>query len=113
MDEDGFYYGELNGQRGLVPSNFLEEVSPEYAQPKSTHRSECHSNHQTQRTRHSDGHTRPANQTHPAKSMPSDHHTDKINKDIHAEQSSNKVTVTSILISLASRFDCGISGNVS
>ncbi|KAM4795679.1 peripheral-type benzodiazepine receptor-associated protein 1 [Rhinophrynus dorsalis] len=24
MDEDGFYYGELNGQRGLVPSNFLE-----------------------------------------------------------------------------------------
>ncbi|XP_021113335.1 RIMS-binding protein 2 isoform X6 [Heterocephalus glaber] len=26
IDEDGFYYGELNGQRGLVPSNFLEEV---------------------------------------------------------------------------------------
>lgn len=24
MDEDGFYIGELNGQRGLVPSNFLE-----------------------------------------------------------------------------------------
>ncbi|XP_043910787.1 peripheral-type benzodiazepine receptor-associated protein 1-like [Protopterus annectens] len=24
MDDDGFYYGELNGQRGLVPSNFLE-----------------------------------------------------------------------------------------
>ncbi|XP_063812276.1 peripheral-type benzodiazepine receptor-associated protein 1 isoform X3 [Pseudophryne corroboree] len=24
MDEDGFYYGELNGQRGLVPSNYLE-----------------------------------------------------------------------------------------
>ncbi|XP_007481884.2 peripheral-type benzodiazepine receptor-associated protein 1 isoform X7 [Monodelphis domestica] len=26
MDDDGFYYGELNGQRGLVPSNFLEGV---------------------------------------------------------------------------------------
>ncbi|XP_062855459.1 RIMS-binding protein 2 isoform X1 [Trichomycterus rosablanca] len=26
IDEDGFYYGELNGHRGLVPSNFLEEV---------------------------------------------------------------------------------------
>ncbi|XP_056875359.1 RIMS-binding protein 2 isoform X1 [Takifugu flavidus] len=26
IDEDGFYYGEMNGHRGLVPSNFLEEV---------------------------------------------------------------------------------------
>ncbi|XP_058850592.1 RIMS-binding protein 2-like isoform X2 [Acipenser ruthenus] len=26
IDEDGFYYGEINGQKGLVPSNFLEEV---------------------------------------------------------------------------------------
>ncbi|KAJ6656615.1 hypothetical protein lerEdw1_003502 [Lerista edwardsae] len=26
IDEDGFYYGELNGQKGFVPSNFLEEV---------------------------------------------------------------------------------------
>ncbi|XP_050784847.1 peripheral-type benzodiazepine receptor-associated protein 1 isoform X10 [Gopherus flavomarginatus] len=26
MDDDGFYYGELNRQRGLVPSNFLEAV---------------------------------------------------------------------------------------
>ncbi|XP_078451621.1 RIMS-binding protein 2-like isoform X2 [Lampetra planeri] len=26
MDEDGFYFGELNSQTGLVPSNFLEEV---------------------------------------------------------------------------------------
>ncbi|NWX15908.1 RIMB1 protein, partial [Aegotheles bennettii] len=24
MDDDGFYYGELNQQRGLVPSNYLE-----------------------------------------------------------------------------------------
>ncbi|XP_071945294.1 uncharacterized protein [Antedon mediterranea] len=27
MDEDGFFMGELNGERGLVPSNFLEEAS--------------------------------------------------------------------------------------
>ena len=26
MDEDGFYMGELNGQRGLVPSNFLQVI---------------------------------------------------------------------------------------
>eukprot|EP00079_Xenopus_tropicalis_P010406 XP_002935237.2 PREDICTED: peripheral-type benzodiazepine receptor-associated protein 1 isoform X5 [Xenopus tropicalis] len=29
MDEDGFYYGELNGLRGLVPSNFLESAQPQ------------------------------------------------------------------------------------
>ncbi|XP_072603675.1 peripheral-type benzodiazepine receptor-associated protein 1 isoform X3 [Vulpes vulpes] len=29
MDDDGFYYGELNGRRGLVPSNFLEGPGPE------------------------------------------------------------------------------------
>lgn len=26
VDEDGFYMGELNGVKGLVPSNFLREV---------------------------------------------------------------------------------------
>ncbi|XP_034033426.1 RIMS-binding protein 2 isoform X2 [Thalassophryne amazonica] len=26
MDEDGFFYGELNGHRGLVPSNFLQAL---------------------------------------------------------------------------------------
>ncbi|EDO39650.1 predicted protein, partial [Nematostella vectensis] len=26
MDEDGFFTGELNGLRGLVPSNFLEDL---------------------------------------------------------------------------------------
>jgi RIMS-binding protein 2 len=26
MDDDGFYVGELNGVRGLVPSNFLQEM---------------------------------------------------------------------------------------
>ncbi|KAM8813008.1 peripheral-type benzodiazepine receptor-associated protein 1 [Rhynchonycteris naso] len=33
MDDDGFYYGELNGRRGLVPSNFLEGPSPETGGP--------------------------------------------------------------------------------
>ncbi|XP_036392545.1 RIMS-binding protein 2-like [Megalops cyprinoides] len=32
MDEDGFYYGDLNGQRGLVPSNFLQAL-PEPVEP--------------------------------------------------------------------------------
>lgn len=27
MDEDGFFMGELNGVRGLVPSNFMTEAS--------------------------------------------------------------------------------------
>jgi hypothetical protein len=26
MDDDGFYLGELNGTRGLVPSNFLQDI---------------------------------------------------------------------------------------
>ncbi|XP_048374835.1 peripheral-type benzodiazepine receptor-associated protein 1 [Sphaerodactylus townsendi] len=26
MDDDGFYFGEVNGQKGLVPSNFLKAV---------------------------------------------------------------------------------------
>ncbi|XP_064620147.1 peripheral-type benzodiazepine receptor-associated protein 1-like isoform X2 [Lineus longissimus] len=29
MDEDGFYYGEISGNRGLVPSNFLQEAPKE------------------------------------------------------------------------------------
>ncbi|TKR67394.1 hypothetical protein L596_023554 [Steinernema carpocapsae] len=28
IDEDGFFYGELNGIRGLVPSNFLTPLEP-------------------------------------------------------------------------------------
>lgn len=28
MDEDGFYVGETNGMRGLVPSNFLADAGP-------------------------------------------------------------------------------------
>ncbi|XP_053702738.1 RIMS-binding protein 2 isoform X21 [Synchiropus splendidus] len=38
MDEDGFFYGDLNGQRGLVPSNFLQAV-PETA-PAPEHKKE-------------------------------------------------------------------------
>lgn len=30
MDDDGFYFGELNGKRGYVPSNFLQLVNPKY-----------------------------------------------------------------------------------
>lgn len=31
MDEDGFYMGELDGVRGLVPSNFLAEAPDTYS----------------------------------------------------------------------------------
>ncbi|XP_075710189.1 peripheral-type benzodiazepine receptor-associated protein 1 isoform X5 [Rhinoderma darwinii] len=34
MDEDGFYYGELNGKRGLVPSNYLEVSQSQSAESK-------------------------------------------------------------------------------
>ncbi|XP_009957642.1 PREDICTED: peripheral-type benzodiazepine receptor-associated protein 1 [Leptosomus discolor] len=37
MDDDGFYYGELNQQRGLVPSNFLEAVTSEGGMVKELH----------------------------------------------------------------------------
>jgi hypothetical protein len=30
MDDDGFFMGELNGRRGLVPSNFLTDVPASY-----------------------------------------------------------------------------------
>lgn len=33
MDEDGFYMGELNGIRGLVPSNFLHTSPPNSLMP--------------------------------------------------------------------------------
>lgn len=35
MDDDGFYLGEIDGVRGLVPSNFLAEASEQYAQNQS------------------------------------------------------------------------------
>ncbi|XP_022251355.1 RIMS-binding protein 2-like isoform X2 [Limulus polyphemus] len=38
MDEDGFYMGEINGIRGLVPSNFLTEAPPDYKDNRSATR---------------------------------------------------------------------------
>lgn len=32
MDDDGFFMGELDGVRGLVPSNFLAEAPDQYQQ---------------------------------------------------------------------------------
>ncbi|KAM9331723.1 peripheral-type benzodiazepine receptor-associated protein 1 [Pholidichthys leucotaenia] len=34
MDEDGFFYGDLNGHRGLVPSNFLQAFPDNAAAPE-------------------------------------------------------------------------------
>uniref|UniRef100_A0A3Q2QIB6 SH3 domain-containing protein n=1 Tax=Fundulus heteroclitus TaxID=8078 RepID=A0A3Q2QIB6_FUNHE len=36
MDEDGFFYGELNGHRGLVPSNFLQAFPSPSDSPAAT-----------------------------------------------------------------------------
>lgn len=32
MDDDGFYMGELDGIRGLVPSNFLTDAPDDYGE---------------------------------------------------------------------------------
>lgn len=31
MDDDGFYMAEIDGVRGLVPSNFLTEANDQYS----------------------------------------------------------------------------------
>lgn len=36
MDDDGFYMGEIDGQRGLVPSNFLTEAPDQYSAGQSS-----------------------------------------------------------------------------
>ena len=48
MDEDGFFYADINGRRGLVPSNFLQEaplgphdhydIRGRHGNPPSSHR---------------------------------------------------------------------------
>ena len=38
MDDDGFYLGELRGQRVLVPSNFLTEAPPDYDPSQPRHK---------------------------------------------------------------------------
>ncbi|KAJ8712767.1 hypothetical protein PYW08_008071 [Mythimna loreyi] len=35
MDDDGFYMAEIDGARGLVPSNFLADANDQYAAPHS------------------------------------------------------------------------------
>ncbi|XP_068623681.1 RIMS-binding protein 2 [Battus philenor] len=36
MDDDGFYMAEIDGMRGLVPSNFLTEANEQYGPPGHT-----------------------------------------------------------------------------
>jgi hypothetical protein len=36
MDEDGFYMGELDGIRGLVPSNFLADADTHQGGPSAS-----------------------------------------------------------------------------
>ena len=48
--KDGFYFGSLNDKKGLIPSNFVEEVAvakalappSSTAKASKTHSSQCH-----------------------------------------------------------------------
>ncbi|XP_051523090.1 peripheral-type benzodiazepine receptor-associated protein 1-like [Myxocyprinus asiaticus] len=42
MDDDGFYYGDLNGQKGLVPSNFLQAFPETEEEAVRTEHTESH-----------------------------------------------------------------------
>ncbi|KAG8198597.1 hypothetical protein JTE90_026494 [Oedothorax gibbosus] len=70
VDEDGFYMGELNGVKGLVPSNFLREVEDEDGKRRSkgTFRDDGqHTKHATEATEHVRGHSRgPEKQHYPS-----------------------------------------------
>lgn len=39
MDDDGFYMGEIDGVRGLVPSNFLTEAPEQYSAGQTSQQS--------------------------------------------------------------------------
>lgn len=39
MDDDGFYMGEIEGVRGLVPSNFLTEAPEQYSAGQTSQQS--------------------------------------------------------------------------
>ncbi|GFT17597.1 RIMS-binding protein 2, partial [Nephila pilipes] len=72
VDEDGFFMGELNGVKGLVPSNFLREVPLEEddkrlggSRPKGTSREDYqHSKNAAETSEHSRGHGRVSEKSH-------------------------------------------------
>ncbi|XP_053532817.1 RIMS-binding protein 2 isoform X2 [Ictalurus punctatus] len=67
MDDDGFFYGDLNGQKGLVPSNFLQafpENGDDSAEPEHTLASSRRDSQVS--------HAASVDQTEPLKSSPPD-----------------------------------------
>ena len=44
IDEAGFFEGEINGVRGLVPSNFLSEITDDYNQQMGSKHYQLRSN---------------------------------------------------------------------
>ncbi|MCI4394360.1 hypothetical protein PGIGA_G00167860 [Pangasianodon gigas] len=82
MDDDGFFYGDLNGQKGLVPSNFLqgfpekgdESAEPEHAIANSRRDSQV-------------SHAASVEQTEPLTSSPPDETRTELNSQPDSHQS--------------------------
>ena len=101
MDDDGFYYGELHGQRGLVPSNFLEEAPPSHvttvappsrpSQQPSPHSHGQHQRHESDSHQHSNSH-----HNHHSKAPHSEHRSNKSshnNGELPADKVSRSINI--------------------
>ncbi|GIY46656.1 RIMS-binding protein 2 [Caerostris darwini] len=89
-DEDGFYMGELNGERGLVPSNFLTEAPPDFRDPRiaQSNRSGGGGNYPKE-SRDSGQYQRGSGSTHYQSSRPSKEHMPS-DKTRYSERSSTE-----------------------
>ncbi|XP_068455823.1 peripheral-type benzodiazepine receptor-associated protein 1 isoform X2 [Clinocottus analis] len=76
MDEDGFFYGDLNGHSGLVPSNFLQAVpedapaKPPSAQPAPEPRRDSQGTRTTSTEPRDPGPSTPEETSHPQTEAP-------------------------------------------
>ena len=92
MDEDGFFYGEHNGKRGLVPSNFLKEAPPPGYKPEPArhrddhrHRDERHKEEHHRREDHTPDDRRRRRSTSP-NPRPSHQHGASPHRTPHQQQ---------------------------
>ncbi|XP_026988662.2 RIMS-binding protein 2-like isoform X13 [Tachysurus fulvidraco] len=67
MDDDGFFYGDLNGQKGLVPSNFLQAFPENRDETAEPDHSRAHIRRDSQVS-----HAASVEQTEPPTSIPPD-----------------------------------------
>ncbi|GIY26541.1 RIMS-binding protein 2 [Caerostris extrusa] len=90
-DEDGFYMGELNGERGLVPSNFLTEAPPDFRDPRiaQSNRSGGGGGNYPKESRDSGQYQRGSGSTHYQSSRPSKEHMPS-DKTRYSERSSTE-----------------------